>query len=826
MGKIRRLLDYFAPQHYQLQLNIEPEQSHFSGQVTVIGETVGKQARLHSKDLDILSVKTERNDSPDWRLSEDELIIDDTANEITVQFQGRLSDTAMNGLYLCKYRQDGHTCRLFATQFESHYARKCFPCVDEPSAKATFDLSITVNSPDVQTVLSNMPGEQVNHTWHFQTTPKMSTYLLAFVGGNFVSKSDRTKRGVKVNVYATPAQPTGLLDYALDTAVKSVEFYEDYFGIDYPLPKLDNVALPDFSAGAMENWGLITYRESAMLADNNSAVDTRESVTITITHEIAHQWFGNLVTMAWWDDLWLNESFASLMEHIVTDRLHPEYHVMDDFQASDVFYALTRDSLAGVQAVRQTVGSPDEIATLFDGAIVYIKGERLMKMLRRLIGEEQFRRALRHYFTKHKYGNTVADDLWQAMSEVSKLDIAQLMKSWLTEPGYPIITADLIEPKRLRLKRAPLHADSPVETRPVPLFCNLPDAPKLMTESEIVLDAPTDQTIQLNVGGDGHYLTEYDDQLFTGLRRRFSNLGTIDKIELLQESFFLSQLGRRNISQQLDLLSEARHETNQAVIGKVAGLTAGLDRLVDLNSDEQAALRQFVSGLFKGQFTRIFQGHADDVNDTKARPIILSRLIYARDKQAIAYCDDLYQQHAADISQIDSNLRSVVLSAEVRLARPGVFDQLWGLYLSVQDVELRLDICSALTATTDLSQADKLLTGSTVTALIRPQDNYYFISGLMANRYTRSTAWCWIRHNWSWIEEVFGGDMNYDSYVQVAGHHLSTDDQLVEYDNFFRGINAPALSRTIKLGHNDIVRRLRWIKRNQPILADFLRQRL
>lgn len=826
MGKIRRLLDYFAPQHYQLQLNIEPEQSRFSGQVTVTGETVGKQARLHSKDLDILSVKTERNDSPDWRLSEDELIIDDTANEITVQFQGRLSDTAMNGLYLCKYRQDGHTCRLFATQFESHYARKCFPCVDEPSAKATFDLYITVNSPDVQTVLSNMPSEQVNHTWRFQTTPKMSTYLLAFVGGNFVSKSDRTKRGVKVNVYATPAQPTGLLDYALDTAVKSVEFYEDYFGIDYPLPKLDNVALPDFSAGAMENWGLITYRESAMLADNNSAVDTRESVAITITHEIAHQWFGNLVTMAWWDDLWLNESFASLMEHIVTDRLHPEYHVMDDFQASDVFYALTRDSLAGVQAVRQTVGSPDEIATLFDGAIVYIKGERLMKMLRRLIGEEQFRRALRHYFTKHKYGNTVADDLWQAMSEVSKLDIAQLMKSWLTEPGYPIITADLIEPKRLRLKRAPLHADSPVETRPVPLFCNLPDAPKLMTESEIVLDAPTDQIIQLNVGGDGHYLTEYDDQLFAGLRRRFSNLGTIDKIELLQESFFLSQLGRRDISQQLDLLSEAGHETNQATIGKVAGLTAGLDRLVDLNSDEQAALRQFVSGLFKGQFIRIFQGRTDDINDTKARPIILSRLVYARDGQAIAYCDDLYQQHVADISQIDSNLRSVVLSAEVRLARPGVFDQLWELYLSVQDVELRLDICSALTATTDLSQADKLLTGSTVTTLIRPQDNYYFISGLMVNRYTRSTAWRWIRHNWSWIEEVFGGDMNYDSYVQVAGHHLSTDDQLVEYDNFFRGINAPALSRTIKLGHNDIVRRLRWIKRNQPILTDFLRQRL
>lgn len=826
MGKIRRLLDYFAPQHYQLQLNIEPEQSRFSGQVTVIGENVGKQARLHSKDLDILSVKTERNDSPDWRLSEDELIIDDTANEITVQFQGRLSDTAMNGLYLCKYRQDGHTCRLFATQFESHYARKCFPCVDEPSAKATFDLFITVNSPDVQTVLSNMPGEQVDHTWRFQTTPKMSTYLLAFVGGNFVSKSDRTKRGVKVNVYATPAQPTGLLDYALDTAVKSVEFYEDYFGIDYPLPKLDNVALPDFSAGAMENWGLITYRESAMLADNNSAVDTRESVAITITHEIAHQWFGNLVTMAWWDDLWLNESFASLMEHIVTDRLHPEYHVRDDFQASDVFYALTRDSLAGVQAVRQTVGSPDEIATLFDGAIVYIKGERLMKMLRRLIGEEQFRRALRHYFTKHKYGNTVADDLWQAMSEVSKLDIAQLMKSWLTEPGYPIITADLIESKRLRLKQTPLHADSPVETRPVPLFCNLPDVPKLMTEPEIVLDVPTDQTIQLNVGGDGHYLTEYDDQLFTGLRRRFSNLGTIDKIELLQESFFLSQLGRRDISQQLDLLSEAGHETNQAIIGKVAGLTAGLDRLVDLNSDEQAALRQFVSGLFKGQFTRIFQGRTDDINDTKARPIILSRLVYARDEQAIAYCDDLYQQHIADISQIDSNLRSVVLSAEVRLARPGVFDQLWELYLSVQDVELRLDICSALTATTDLSQADKLLTGSTVTTLIRPQDNYYFISGLMVNRYTRSTAWCWIRHNWSWIEEVFGGDMNYDSYVQVAGHHLSTDDQLVEYDNFFRGIDAPALSRTIKLGHNDIVRRLHWIKRNQPILTDFLRRRL
>ena len=319
-------------------------------------------------------------------------------------------------------------------QFESHYARQCFPCIDEPAAKATFDISITTDDPDDKIVLSNMPGKLVDGVWKFNTTPRMSTYLIAFVGGDLISKAGRTKNGVTVSTYATPAQPAESLDFALQTAIKSVEFYEDYFGVTYPLPKLDNVALPDFSAGAMENWGLITYRETAMLVTDGTAESSKESIATTIAHEISHQWFGNLVTMKWWNDLWLNESFASLMEYIAIDHIYPEFNIWDEYELGYVASALKRDSMPGVQSVQQEVETPDEIATLFDSAIVYAKGERLLKMLRACVGEDVFRHGLTNYFTNHQYTNTEADDLWQALSDVSSINVKQLMDPWLTRP--------------------------------------------------------------------------------------------------------------------------------------------------------------------------------------------------------------------------------------------------------------------------------------------------------------------------------------------------------------------------------------------------------
>src|SRR5690606_17777891 len=232
------------------------------------------------------------------------------------------------------------------------------------------------------------------------------------------------------------------LDFALDIATRTIDYFDDYFGVPYPLPKADHVALPDFSSGAMENWGLITYREIALLVDpKTTTLSTKHAAATVITHELSHQWFGNLVTMQWWNDLWLNESFANMMEYVAVDALEPSWDIWLDFATGEVVSALRRDSLDGVQSIQIDVNHPDEISTIFDPSIVYAKGGRLLRMLQAYIGDDAMKRGLKAYFEKHQYTNTEADDLWASLGEASGKDIASFMHAWMTQPGFPVVSA-------------------------------------------------------------------------------------------------------------------------------------------------------------------------------------------------------------------------------------------------------------------------------------------------------------------------------------------------------------------------------------------------
>ena len=817
-------MDYFIPENYNLHLNINKKQRQFNGTVIVTGQPQAKEIRFHAKDLTISSVCLDGEETEKWQLVDDEVIIKGRAEQITINFAGQISETAMNGLYLCKYQLNGQNRELFATQFESHYARQCFPCIDEPAAKATFDITITTDDPDDKIILSNMPGHKDGNTWRFDTTPRMSTYLVAFVGGNLISKSGYTQRGVEINTYATPAQPAESLDYALDTAIKSVEFYEDYFGVNYPLPKLDNVALPDFSAGAMENWGLITYRETAMLATNDTAEDSREQIATVIAHEISHQWFGNLVTMQWWNDLWLNESFASLMENTTTDYIYPHYRIWDDFESGDVFAALRRDALPGVQSVQQEVSDPDEIATLFDGAIVYAKGERLIKMLRAVIGETAFRHGLTNYFNRHKYGNTIASDLWDALSDTSNTDVAQLMTPWLTQPNYPVITVSLND-DLLTLRQDEFHTDgssNPDKVWPIPLFANVAELPQIMTDKEISVKLSNpQQLVQLNLGNQAHFIVKYDSALLQRLADNFHNLDITDKIKLLHESLLLSLSGKQDIRQIITLLRSAQNETNQAVLASISGLIGNLSILATPNSVEEKQLKKLANQLFSQQFARLF-GDSDshyDINDRKSLAVVLSRSVYGENQSAVDYCLDIYNKNAKDLSAIPGDIRSAVLGCAVKFDNDA-FTDLWQAYRVTQNAELKLDICAGLTATRDNGQINALLSNLTDTAQIKPQDNIYFVIWLLSNPYARTSTWRWIRNNWKWIDEVFSGDMGYDDYVRATSNNLRTADELAEYDTFFGNVvkNSPALERSVEVGHTAIVNRIKWIKDNRIYL--------
>ncbi|GAY73330.1 lysyl aminopeptidase [Lentilactobacillus kosonis] len=420
MTAITHFYETFQPEHYDIYLDINRKQKQFSGKTTITGKAESERISLHQKFLNIERVEVDGNPVNFTKDDANDAFYVEAgttgAIKVTISYSAKLTDSMM-GIYPSYYEVDGEKKQIIGTQFETTFARQAFPSVDEPEAKATFDLAIKFDEQAGETILANMPEIKEEAGVHyFDTTVRMSTYLIAFAFGDLQSKTTTTKSGVKVGVFATKAHKANELDFALDIAKRSIEFYEDFYQTPYPLPHSWQLALPDFSAGAMENWGLVTYREAYLLLDpDNTALETKQVVATVIAHELAHQWFGDLVTMKWWDDLWLNESFANMMEYVSIDAIEPDWHIWELFQTSDAPMALQRDATDGVQPVHVEVSNPAEIDALFDPAIVYAKGARMLVMVRALLGDDNLRAGLKNYFAAHKFDNAKGSDLWAAL---------------------------------------------------------------------------------------------------------------------------------------------------------------------------------------------------------------------------------------------------------------------------------------------------------------------------------------------------------------------------------------------------------------------------
>ena len=540
MQAVKHFIETFVPEHYDLFLDLNRADKTFSGKVTITGEAKTSKISLHQKDWTVESVEVAGQARP-FTLDKDNeaLYIELEATGsvvVTINYTGKITDN-MTGIYPSYYTVDGVKKEIISTQFESHFAREAFPSVDEPEAKATFDLALKFDQAEGELALSNMPEIDVENrkatgVWKFETTPRMSSYLLAFAAGDMQGITAKTKNGTLVGVYATKAHPESNLEFALDIAVRCIEFYEEYYGVKYPIPQSLHVALPDFSAGAMENWGLVTYREIYLLVDENSTALSRQTVALVVAHELAHQWFGNLVTMKWWDDLWLNESFANMMEYVSVDAIEPSWKIFEDFQTSGAPYALKRDATDGVQSVHVEVKHPDEINTLFDGAIVYAKGSRLMHMLRRWLGDDAFRKGLGAYFEKHQYGNTIGRDLWDALSQASGRDVAAFMDAWLEQPGYPVVTAKVENDCLILTQKQFFIGEHEDKGRlwPVPLNSNWQGLPDTLTTERLeipnyaALAAQNEGALRLNTENTAHYITDYQGELLDALLNNLSSL--------------------------------------------------------------------------------------------------------------------------------------------------------------------------------------------------------------------------------------------------------------------------------------------------------------
>ncbi|MGB4800719.1 MAG: M1 family metallopeptidase [Candidatus Saccharimonadales bacterium] len=876
MGKsVTRLYSQFQPEKYELLIQLDEERMLFSGRVVVTGRKAGRPSQrltFHTNGVKVTSGKILRRD----KKGETELTIkrinhQQTLQEVrlhtetvaypgeytvTMEFEGKITD-GMTGIYPCYWKDaDGIEQKLFATQFESHHAREAFPCIDEPEAKAVFELTL-VTKNDVE-VLGNTPfalQERVKSqesrvktasektkplqptTYKLRTTfhptPRMSTYLLAFVTGNLHKKSGQTKSGVDVSVWATTVQPAASLDFALDVATRSIEYFEDYFGVPYPLPKADHVALPDFSSGAMENWGLITYRERVLLDyPGVTAQSTREYIALVVAHETSHQWFGNLVTMRWWDDLWLNESFANMMEYQAVDAMFPDWYVWHQFIASEGLAAFRRDATPGVQSVHVDVHHPDEISTLFDGSIVYAKGGRLLYMMKNYIGEKAFRKGLSAYFEKHAYGNTSGADLWTALSAASGKDVGAFMTPWLTRSGFPVVHVDQtgieVAMSQEHFLDTPTEAD-PSRRWPIPLFAHEVKHPEVLDTSRVKFALPDDALLLLNTGARGHYLVDYRSdaakQHIESLVRSQA-IAEPDRLMLLNSSSMLARAGYQSYADTLRLLSAYADEASEPVWDIIALVAGEVRRFIDLDATLEPVIKQLSRELVQKQVERL--GWEEQPNepaaDTKLRSLVLGLASYGEDPAVTAEAIARFQDYTQHGTVVPAELRALVMAIAVKEAAPGAIEFLLSLHDVSQNSELRGDACDGLTSTRDPLVAAKLLDRLKNGKLVKPQDVDRWLIYLLRNRYTRDIAWDWMVSEWPWLQKTFENDKSYDYLPRYAASVVNTPEYAEKYHDLFHGkLDQPMLKRNITIGFAEITARLAWLERDLRSIQKFFK---
>ena len=813
----KRLLETFQPEHYDLYLDIDRGKKTISGRTTITGYASQSQIAVNQKYLHVNSVQVAGQDVP-FTTDDQAEAIDITlpqagAVTLTIDYTAPLTDTMM-GIYPSYYEVNGEKKQLIGTQFETTAARQAFPSVDEPAAKATFSLAIKYDEHPGETIIANMPEDHVENGVHyFQETVRMSTYLVAFAFGEMQSKLTETKSGVKVGVFATKAHQPKELDFALDIAKRAIEFYEDFYQTPYPLPHSWQLALPDFSAGAMENWGLVTYREAYLLLDpDNTSLDMKQLVATVITHELAHQWFGDLVTMNWWDDLWLNESFANMMEYVSVDAIHPDWHIWELFQTTEAPMALQRDATDGVQPVHVAVNNPAEIDSIFDSAIVYAKGSRMLVMVRALLGDDALRKGLKNYFAAHKYHNAKGSDLWQALGEASGLDIGKIMNSWLEQPGYPVVTAAIDDQGQLVLSQKQFFIGDGVDqgrTWQIPLNSNYDAAPQIMTDKQVVLGNYQElrdkngQPFRLNVGNNSHFIVKYDDTLLKDILDSADQLDPISQRQLLQDLRLLAEGQQVSYADLVPLLKRFANRPSAIVNAELYHIANNLKMFVQPGSPEEQELRAFFDQLSKQAVARLGWLPKDGENndDQLTRPYVLNASLYARNANSMAEAHRIFSDYQDRLEQLSADVRELVLKNEVQnYGNDELFEKLIKAYQDTADASFKQDIRGALPNTTDPATIKKIIALYENASVIKPQDLRAWYRGVLANDAGQQAAWDWLRTDWQWLNDTVGGDMEFATFITVTAGVFHTPERLAEFKDFFEPkINTPGLTREIKM---------------------------
>lgn len=812
-----RLSKNVIPISYKIQLRPDLDNFTFEGTETITLSIFKKTKVLtvHSKEIEIdtahILIGKEKafakisydikNETATFIFSR---LIPVGKTKLILAFRGILNDK-MRGFYRSKYQVDGKERHMATTQFEATDARRAFPCFDEPARKAIFHISLII--PKGQTAISNtLPTSRVEHevgyhTVKFSPTPKMSTYLLAFIVGDFEYIEKKTNCGVVVRVYTTPGKKHQA-KFALGVTVKTLEFYEKYFAIRYPLQTLDMIAIPDFASGAMENWGAITYRESALLVDEeHSSASNKQWVALVIAHELAHQWFGNLVTMEWWTHLWLNEGFASYIEYVAIDKLFPKWDIWTQFSTNDLGVALRLDALIHTHPIEVEVHHPSEIGEIFD-EVSYSKGASVIRMLAAYLGEKDFRDGLRHYLKKHSYKNTGTLHLWEAFEKVSGKPVAKMMHNWTSKPGYPVVKAEMMKGK-IKFSQSRFFA-SPISAK----------KSKDKTKWEIPI---TYKQNKVNFGETGFYRTAYSRELLEKLVApvQNKNLSPRDRLGIVRDLFALAEAGNIPTTDALEFLKAYKHEDNYTVWLEIAMGLARIEQLLKQSRD----LDKFVIDLFSPVFRKLGWDKQEDEShtDTLLRSLAISRLGRAGDKKVI--------------TEARKKLRSKHLNPDLRGAVYGIvatnggrkeYNYFIKKYKKETLHEEKNRIGGALGDFKNL----KLLERACEFAMskhVRIQDTIGILSSVGSNPVGRDIWWNFLKKNWKTLVSRYGeGGLTLGRAVKAIGGSAEKK-HLKAFQTFFKTHPAPGAKRSIDQVIERLEGNIAWLERDGKIIKKFLK---
>lgn len=579
---------------YDLHFNFQKSSDYINGKEKISAHLNGEKIELDAVDTNIKSLLI--NGEPQ-KFSLDSkkgmVTIEGDFNgpcDIDIEFVSKVTN-ALRGMY--RVRLGDH--EFLTTDFEPTGARRLFPCFDRPQYKAEFRVSVLVDS-DVDAI-SNMPVRGTTSVSgrkqiEFESTPPMSTYLFYLGIGNFehisgkLGKKDVTLIAPKGTLYST--------NFPVKSAIASLKYYEEYFGIPYQLPKLHLISVPDYAAGAMENWGAITFRERYIQATKDTSAATLSAIDEVVAHELAHQWFGDLVTMKWWNDLWLNESFATFMAYKTVNNLHPEYDILNNLIDSEKRGALLGDSLSSTHPIDVNVVEPEEVSQIFD-EISYGKGGNILRMLENYLGEEGFRDGIRSYLKKYSYKNAAGTDLWTELEKVTGKPVSGIMKAWITKKGYPAITAKLQGSKiKLRQEKFTLLGKPDDELWPIPLIVWREKAKEAVLFDKREMEIPSKDFVKLDFGSTGFYRVQYDEALTENIMKHASLMGVLDKWGILNDMTALFMSGKIGFKDYLPILDLMSNDKDDLIMSSIASDLYSLYMIDPSNAVLKERLRKYL----------------------------------------------------------------------------------------------------------------------------------------------------------------------------------------------------------------------------------------